>query len=162
MEPASSVAIYVLDPNKPMGSWKTACRKAAGVWCRLHDLRHTFISALGEAAVPESTVKAIAGWMSAKMLGRDSHTRNDAKREAVKQLPRRRPRWPPPKSPTNLNRRRVGETDNPFILNGGRGGDRTHNHRLRRPVLYPIELLALMRRQQATTAQRGAHAFYEA
>ena len=25
---------------------------------------------------------------------------------------------------------------------GGRGGDRTHNPRLRRPVLYPIELLA--------------------
>lgn len=24
----------------------------------------------------------------------------------------------------------------------GRGGDRTHNPRLRRPVLYPIELLA--------------------
>ena len=31
-----------------------------------------------------------------------------------------------------------------LILNGGRGGDRTHNHRLRRPVLYPIELLAHM------------------
>jgi hypothetical protein len=28
------------------------------------------------------------------------------------------------------------------VKNGGRGGDRTHNHRLRRPVLYPIELLA--------------------
>ena len=27
-------------------------------------------------------------------------------------------------------------------LNGGRGGNRTHNPRLRRPVLYPIELLA--------------------
>lgn len=25
---------------------------------------------------------------------------------------------------------------------GGRGGNRTHNPRLRRPVLYPIELLA--------------------
>lgn len=25
---------------------------------------------------------------------------------------------------------------------GGRGGNRTHNIRLRRPVLYPIELLA--------------------
>jgi hypothetical protein len=29
-----------------------------------------------------------------------------------------------------------------LILNGRRGGDRTHNPRLRRPVLYPIELLA--------------------
>ena len=29
-----------------------------------------------------------------------------------------------------------------LVLNGGRGGNRTHNIRLRRPVLYPIELLA--------------------
>ncbi len=27
-------------------------------------------------------------------------------------------------------------------ISGGRGGNRTHNPRLRRPVLYPIELLA--------------------
>jgi integrase len=90
-----AVAVYNIDPTKPMGTWKTAwtsCRKTAGVWCRLHDLRHTFISALGEAGVPESTMKAIAGWMSAKMLERYSHTRNQAKRDAVNKLPRRRPR----------------------------------------------------------------------
>ena len=89
-----AVAVYDIDPTKPMGSWKTAwttCRKAAGVWCRLHDLRHTFISALGEAGVPESTLKAIAGWMSAKMLERYSHTRIQAKRNAVNKLPRWRP-----------------------------------------------------------------------
>jgi integrase len=88
------VTVYDTDSTKPMGTWKTAwtaCRKAAGVWCRLHDLRHTFISALGEAGVPESTMKAIAGWMSAKMLERYSHTRNQAKRDAVNKLPRRRP-----------------------------------------------------------------------
>jgi integrase len=75
-----------------MGSWKTAwtnCRKTAGVWCRHHDLRHTFISDLGEAGVPEPTMKALAGWMSAKMLERYSHTRNDFKRRAVKRLPKR-------------------------------------------------------------------------
>ena len=89
-----TVKVWGLDPTRPMGSMKTAwvtCRKAAGVWCRLHDLRHTFISALGEAGVPESTLKAIAGWMSAKMLERYSHTRDQAKREAVEKLPRRRP-----------------------------------------------------------------------
>jgi integrase len=89
-----AVKVYALDPTKPMASMKTAwtaCRKAAGVWCRLHDLRHTFISALGEAGVPESTMKAIAGWMSVKMLERYSHTRQQAKRDAVNKLPRRRP-----------------------------------------------------------------------
>jgi integrase len=97
------VKAYEIDPSKPMGSWKSAwttCRKAAGVWCRLYDARHTFISALGEAGVPESTIKAIAGWMSAKMLERYSHTRNEAKRMAVKRLPRLMPARVPPKSPT--------------------------------------------------------------
>jgi len=37
-------------------------------------------------------MKALAGWMSAKMLERYSHIRNEAKREAVQKLPRRRPR----------------------------------------------------------------------
>jgi len=90
-----AVAVCDLDPTRSMGSWKSAwttCRKAAGVWCRLHDLRHTFLSSLGEAGVPESTMKAIAGWMSAKMLERYSHTRNQAKRDAVNKLPRRSPK----------------------------------------------------------------------
>jgi integrase len=89
-----AVAIYDLDPTKPMASMKTAwtaCRKAAGVWCRLHDFRHTFISALGAAGVPDSTIKALAGWMPAKMLGRYSHTANQAKREAVDKLPKYSP-----------------------------------------------------------------------
>jgi integrase len=39
---SGAVTVFDLEPTKPMGSWKsawTACRKAAGVWCRLHDLR---------------------------------------------------------------------------------------------------------------------------
>jgi hypothetical protein len=39
---------------------------------------------------------------------------------------------------------------------GRRGGDRTHNPRLRRPVLYPIELLA--RVSIVTLNRRTAHA----
>jgi integrase len=79
-------------------AWVTR-RKAAGAWCRLHDLRHTFISALGEAGVPESMLKTIAGWMLAKMLERHSHTRDQAKGEAVGKLPRRRPRSGSPQNP---------------------------------------------------------------
>ncbi len=62
------------------------------VWCRLHDLRPIFSGALGEAGGAESTMKAIAGWMSAKRLERYSHTRNQARRDAVNKLPRRRPK----------------------------------------------------------------------
>ncbi len=89
-----AVAVYDLDPTTqwdPGNQPGLPAAKLPGVWCRLHDLRHTFISALGEAGVPESTMKAIAGWMSAKMLERYSHTRNQAKQDAVNKLPHRRP-----------------------------------------------------------------------
>ena len=86
--------IDLLSPHYPH-NWKTAwtaCRKAAEVWCTLHDLRHIFLSSLGEAGVPESTMKAIAGWMPAKMLELYSHTLNQAKHDAISKLPRRRPK----------------------------------------------------------------------
>jgi integrase len=82
-------AVWNLDATKPIGSWKvawTACRHIAKVSCRLHDLRHTFVSNLGAAKVADSTVTALSGWMSRKMLERYSHTRTDAKRQAVELL----------------------------------------------------------------------------
>jgi len=88
-----AVAVYDVDPTQPISSWKTAwtaCRKAAGVWCRKHDLRHTFISELGAAGVSDATIKALAGWMSRKMLERYSHASHQAKQDAVSKLPRRR------------------------------------------------------------------------
>ena len=81
-----AVTIWNRAPEKPIGSWKvawSACRNSAGVTCRLHDLRHTFVSRLGEAKVADSTLTALSGWMSRKMLERYSHTRNEAKRRAV-------------------------------------------------------------------------------
>lgn len=84
-----AVAVWNRDPEKPIGSWKVAwcaCRKAAGVNCRLHDFRHTFVSKLGEAKVADATLTALSGWMSRKMLERYSHTRNEAKRRAVELL----------------------------------------------------------------------------
>jgi integrase len=86
---SGAVAVWNRDPEKPIGSWKvawSACRKSAGVTCRLHDLRHTFVSRLGEAKVADSTLTALSGWMSRKMLERYSHTRNEAKRRAVDSL----------------------------------------------------------------------------
>jgi integrase len=82
---------YNIDPTRPIGSWKvawTACRQKVKVSCRLHDLRHTFVSPLGAAKVADSTLTALPGWMSHKMLERYSHTRNEAKRHAVELLSR--------------------------------------------------------------------------
>jgi len=62
--------------------WETL-RTLAGVHCRTHDLRHTFATRLAEAGVPESTMLALMGHMSRRMLERYSHIRMKAKRDAV-------------------------------------------------------------------------------
>ena len=129
-----AAAVWGLDPTISMGSMKsawTSCRKAAGVWCRLHDLRHTFISALGEAGVPESTMKAIAGWMSAKMLERYS---TPATKRNVRQSTNSRaegrssPLYPrrtfgvPRKSPTVTNYEGVADKATPSFSVVGEAG----------------------------------------
>ena len=77
------------DPSRPItdvtGAWK-ALRKATGVQCRLHDLRHTAATKMAEAGVPESTMLALMGHMSRAMLERYSHIRMAAKRTAMDSL----------------------------------------------------------------------------
>jgi integrase len=77
------------DPTRPTTTLKTAwssIRADAGVECRLHDLRHTALTKMAEAGVPESTMLGLAGHMSRAMLERYSHIRMAAKREAVQSL----------------------------------------------------------------------------
>lgn len=77
------------DPTRPTTTMKTAwgaLREAAGVSCRMHDLRHTAATKMAEAGVPESTMLAILGHMSRAMLERYSHIRMKAKREAVEAM----------------------------------------------------------------------------
>jgi integrase len=77
---------YEIDPGKPIGSWKKAwntAKKQAKVECRLHDLRHHFISALAQTQTPDATIQAISGHLTKKMLDHYSHVRTDAKRRAV-------------------------------------------------------------------------------
>lgn len=80
---------YNLDKSKPIGSWKTAwttAQKRAGVQARIHDLRHHFLTALSETQTSDSTILAIAGHLSRKMLEHYSHVRNQAKHKAVADL----------------------------------------------------------------------------
>jgi integrase len=68
-----TVAVWNRNPDKPIGSWKvawSACRKLAGVECRLHDLQHTFVSKLADGQTSDQTVMALSGHMSRKMLER--------------------------------------------------------------------------------------------
>jgi hypothetical protein len=54
--------------------------------CVWHDLRHTVATKMAEAGVPESTMLALMGHMSRKMLERYSQIRMKATREAVESL----------------------------------------------------------------------------
>ena len=80
---------YDVRPDVPMGSWKVAwtnAKTAAGVHCRWHDLRHTFVSRIAEGQVSEATIMALAGHLSVKMKEKYSHVRAESKRQAVARL----------------------------------------------------------------------------
>jgi hypothetical protein len=63
----------------------------AGVSCRWHDLRHTFVSRVAESQASDATIMALAGHLSVTMKERYSHVRAEAKRQAVAVLDRATP-----------------------------------------------------------------------
>jgi integrase len=83
-----------LDPTQPILKWDTAWRalrsKAELPGLRFHDLRHTVITELAEAGVPDLTIESIAGHVSRRMLEHYSHIRLAAKRQALDALDERR------------------------------------------------------------------------
>ena len=78
------------DPTRHINSWRTAWRsltKKAGLpGFRFHDLRHCAITQLAESGAADSTIMAIAGHVSRRMLEWYSHVRMEAKRKAVESL----------------------------------------------------------------------------
>jgi integrase len=90
---AKDMQIAAFDPTRPVGSWRKAWRtltKKAGLkGLRFHDLRHTAISALGEAGVPDRVIMDLAGHVSTRMLRRYSHIQLEAKRAAIQALSNR-------------------------------------------------------------------------
>jgi len=81
-----AVVPYRTFPDQAIGSFATAwgtARKAAGVSCRWHDLRHSCASRIAAGGATDQTLQALLGWMSPKMIEKYSHVRADAKRRAV-------------------------------------------------------------------------------
>jgi integrase len=78
------------DPTTHVKSWRSAWRtltKKAGLpGFRFHDLRHCTITQLAEGGTSDSTIMAIAGHVSRRMLERYSHVRMEAKRNAMEAL----------------------------------------------------------------------------
>lgn len=82
--------ITAFDPTRHLNSWRSAWRtltKKAGLpGFRFHDLRHCAITQLAENGASDSTIMAIAGHVSRRMLERYSHVRMEAKRTALEAL----------------------------------------------------------------------------
>ena len=85
-----SYNVTAFDATKHINSWRTAWRtltKKAGLpGFRFHDLRHCAITQLAEGGTSDSTIMAIAGHVSRRMLERYSHVRMEAKRTAMEAL----------------------------------------------------------------------------
>jgi len=65
------VVPYRTFPDQPVRSFQTAWRaakKAAGVECRWHDLRHSAASRIAAGGATDQTLQALLGWMSPKMI----------------------------------------------------------------------------------------------
>lgn len=86
--PGASVKVYACDPTKPIGSFKTAwrtARKAAGVSCRWHDIRHSAASLAQSSGATDTTMEELFGWeRNSKMAKRYSHVTAEAKRNAMR------------------------------------------------------------------------------
>jgi integrase len=78
------------DPMRHVNSWRSAWRtltkKAGLAGFRFHDLRHCAITQLAENGTSDSTIMAIAGHVSRRMLERYSHVRMEAKGTAMEAL----------------------------------------------------------------------------
>ena len=88
---ASKVARFAgggaLDPTIPTKKWDNAWRSLRGRASlpnlRFHDLRHTVVTELLEAGVPDHVVESITGHVSRRMLEHYSHVRIKAKKDAL-------------------------------------------------------------------------------
>lgn len=82
--------VTAFDPKRHLNSWRSAWRtltKKAGLpGFRFHDLRHCASTQLAENGASDSTIMAIAGHVSRRMLERYSHVRMEAKRTAMEVL----------------------------------------------------------------------------
>jgi integrase len=96
------------DPTRPCtnvaSAWWTV-RDEAKVHCRLHDLRHTYITRLLEAGNSEAIVRELIGHIDPQVMQRYTHVRRAAKKEAIE--------------------RAFGQSPKPHVMNSPSGKTKT-------------------------------------
>jgi len=91
---STQACVHSTDPTRPIGRWKEAwawetAKKAAGVTCRFHDLRHTGCTRMLEGGIPFSVVASVMGWSASttvRMSRRYGHIGQAAQRRAMETL----------------------------------------------------------------------------
>lgn len=82
-----------IDPERPIGNWRTAWRRACNeanlAGLRFHDLRHTAATKLLEQGTPYAVVAHILGWSAStavRMAKRYGHIRPEVQRQALEAI----------------------------------------------------------------------------
>lgn len=76
-------------PAQNMWRWWNRNKSELGLDCTLHELRHTYLTMLGNSGASMQALKSIAGWSSIEMARIYVHDDEEANRAAVEQLTRR-------------------------------------------------------------------------
>ncbi|MGI9069122.1 MAG: tyrosine-type recombinase/integrase [Pyrinomonadaceae bacterium] len=81
--------VGAIDPTRPMAGWRTAWRtilREAGIKARFHDLRHTAVTTMAEAGLPDHVIMAQVGHVDPAMVKHYSHIRRQALNQAAAAL----------------------------------------------------------------------------
>ena len=91
--------VFVQDSTKSLGkpfyrtsvtnkTWRRAVRLAGlPSWVRFHSLRHTFVSAMHSAGIPQMVVEAIVGHNTKSVNDMYKHVNDSQIKDAIKALP---------------------------------------------------------------------------
>ena len=82
----TSAAGTRLDSSNLYRWWRKNGPALFGIDCSLHELRHTFLTMLGNSGASAAALKSIAGWSSLAMADVYVHRDEDADADAVRML----------------------------------------------------------------------------
>jgi intergrase/recombinase len=114
-------------------AWRSLRHKAGLDGLRFHDLRHTFLTQMAEAGVPEDVRKSIAGHLTKRMLDHYTHIGMAAKRRALESVAEQREKELESSNPAPVVDEKAQRNDPTEPMkkwdSAWRADDRSHQHR---------------------------------